>query len=300
MEGKIPGVRYGQVVNNEDPTGAGRIAVRLIPDDNAKRDNEEIEVSAFPIIPKMFHILPKVGEGVFVFLATLNDGKSQRYYVGPVISQLDKLNYERWFQGGDKFQKGGGRDMDENPNHGDAIGAFPEKDDISILGRRNADIQITEDDVRIKAGVKIVDNANKVVFNTTNPAFIKVKYHEEPLNGGNASTVTLVGDKINLLSHKSNNPSIKEGNAEDGTARTPAQKDLISDKKLNEIINEAYKLPYGEKLVELLSKMIDVFCKHTHDYIAMPPNSFWIEEIENAAKDPLGNKELLSDTVRIN
>ena len=29
MDGKITGVRYGWVVNNADPAGAGRVAVRL-------------------------------------------------------------------------------------------------------------------------------------------------------------------------------------------------------------------------------------------------------------------------------
>ena len=43
MNGKLAGVRYGYVVNNYDPEGAGRVAVRLQPDDNPKK-NGQIEI----------------------------------------------------------------------------------------------------------------------------------------------------------------------------------------------------------------------------------------------------------------
>ena len=298
MNGKIPGVRYGRVVDNEDPTGAGRISVRLYPEDNDKTD-ASIPVTAFPAMPKMLYVRPKKGEGVLVLLSTANDGNSQRYYIGPVISQIHRLYYDKWFEGGDSYQRGAGKDFDVNPYlDEDAHGAYPNGDDIAILGRKNADIHITEDDVRIRAGVKLVSDQSKynIKYNRKDPAYIKVKYHETPLDGDNASTVTLVGDKINLLSNKSSNPSIEEPLRNDEDFR----EELITDKKLNEILQEAYKLPYGEILVDLLKKMIEVFCKHTHDYIALPPNAAFIAEIQEAANEPLYQEKMLSDTVRIN
>jgi hypothetical protein len=298
MIGKIAGVRYGRVVDNVDSTGAGRISVRLYPEDNNKTD-DNLEVTAFPLIPKIIHIRPKIGEGVFVLLATSNDGNSQRYYVGPVVSQIHRMYYEPWFKGGDTYQRGAGKDFDVNPYlDDDAYGAYPGGDDIAIIGRKNADIQITEEDVRIRAGVKLVSDETKykIVFNRKNPAYIKVKYHEKPLDGDNASTVTLVADKVNLLSNKSPMVSIEEND----TGENDFRDDLITDNKLNEILNEAYRLPYGEILVDLLKKMIDVFCKHTHDYAALPPNALFIEEIQNAAQEPLYQEKMLSDTVRIN
>lgn len=294
MNGKIAGVRYARVVDNEDTTGAGRISVRLYPEDNDVSDSQ-LPVTAFPLLPKMMHIRPKKGEGVFVLLATANDGHSQRYYVGPVISQIHRLYYDAWFEGGDSYQRGGGKDMDANPyQNEEATGSYPNGDDIAIVGRKNADIIITEDDVRIRAGVKLVSDETKydVRYNRTNPAFIKVKYHTTPLDNDNASTVTLVADKINLLGNKSTVLDIKE--SEEATG------DLITDDKLNEVLEGAYRLPYGEMLVELLKKMIKIFESHTHNFIKLPPNPVFIEQMENAANEPLYQEKMLSDTVRIN
>ena len=85
MEGKIQTVRFCKVISISDDTDADRIKVRLIPEDNSK-SIDEIDY-AFPLLPKMFHVKPKVGEAVLVLLAVTNDGNSQRYYIGPVVSQ---------------------------------------------------------------------------------------------------------------------------------------------------------------------------------------------------------------------
>lgn len=92
MEGKIPVVRYCKVISITDDTDADRIKVRLSPEDNSK-SIDEIDY-AFPLLPKAFHIKPKVGEGVLILLAITNDGNSQRYYIGPVISQDHRLFLE--------------------------------------------------------------------------------------------------------------------------------------------------------------------------------------------------------------
>lgn len=294
VNGVITGVRYGWVVSNIDPAGAGRVAVRLAPDDNDKKNNE-IEVSAFPLNPKMFYVRPKIGEGVFVLFANNNDGKSQRYYIGPIISQPHRMYFEPFFMGGDRYQKGAIDGFDVNPLLDDeAYGAYQGPDDVAIMGRKNCDILISNDDVRIRAGVKIVDDNDNynVVFNEKDPAYIKLKYHNPPLVGDNHSTATIVADKINLLSNKSTDPDIE----------TTDRDDLITDEELNKVLQDAYSLPYGEKLVALLKKMINVFNSHTHDYICLPPDVAFIDEM-NALKTQYleGVKPpLLSDTVRIN
>ena len=68
MEGKINTVRFCKVISVEDDTDADRIKVRLSPEDNTKTI-DEIDY-AFPLLPKMFHVKPKVGEAVFLLLAT--------------------------------------------------------------------------------------------------------------------------------------------------------------------------------------------------------------------------------------
>ena len=96
MEGKIPVVRFCKVLSINDDTDADRIKVRLSPEDNSKT-LEQIDY-AFPLLPKMFHVKPKVGEAVLILLATTNDGNSQRYYIGPVISQDHKLFNDEYYR----------------------------------------------------------------------------------------------------------------------------------------------------------------------------------------------------------
>ena len=120
----------------------------------------------------------------------------------------------------------------------------------------------------------------------------KLKYHEKPLDGDNHSTATIVADKINLFSNKSTETP-------NGVKFTDV-KDLMTDEDINKTLEETYKLPYGEKLVKLLKTMISIFCAHTHDYIALPPNALFVEEMETAAKEPLDQGKLLSDSIRIN
>lgn len=290
MEGKIQTVRFCKVISISDDTDADRIKVRLSPEDNSK-SIDEIDY-AFPILPKMFHIKPKVGEAVLVLLAVTNDGNSQRYYIGPVVSQDHRLNFDPYFQGADSFLRGAYKKFDVaprmNPDHN---GILPNDNDIVIRGRKNADIQITDDDVRIKAGVKVVDNANayNMMFNIKNPSYAKFKYHNTSLADGSRSTATIVSDKIALLSNNSPNYFY-----------TTDRQDLITDDELNRVIESAYKLPYGEKLVEFLKAFVDAFVKHTHPFQMLPPNPAYSTVLMEKKAQLLDKGEMLSDTVRIN
>lgn len=290
MEGKIQGVRFCKVVSVSDDTDADRIKVRIAPEDNSK--SIEMIDYAFPLLPKAFHIKPKVGEAVLVLLAVNNDGNSQRYYIGPVISQDHKIDFDPYFMGGDSFLRGGFKKFDVAPRMDpEKDGILPNDDDVVIRGRKNADIQITDNDVRIKAGVKVVNESDPYTmsFNIKNPSYHKLKYHYRPLEGNTRSTSTIVADKINLLSNNSPN-----------YFKTTDRKDLITDEELNKVIESAYKLPYGEKLVEFLKTFVDAFINHTHNYPMLPPNPYHTSALLAKKSTMLDNKEMLSDTVRIN
>lgn len=290
MEGKILGVRFCKVVSVSDDTDADRIKVRITPEDNSK--TIEMIDYAFPLLPKAFHVKPKVGEAVLVLLAINNDGNSQRYYIGPVISQDHKMDFDPYFMGGDSFLRGSFKKLDVAPRMDpEKNGILPNDDDIVIRGRKNADIQITDNDVRIKAGVKVVNETNPytMAFNLKNPSYHKLKYHYHPLNGNTHSTSTIVADKINLLSNNSKN-----------YFETTDRKDLITDEELNKVIESAYKLPYGEKLIEFLKTFVDAFINHTHNYSMLPPNPYHTSDLLAKKSIMLDNEEMLSDTVRIN
>ena len=290
MDGKIPVVRFCKVISIDDDTDADRIKVRLSPEDNNKTDTE-LDY-AFPLLPKALHIKPKVGEAVLVVLAITNDGNSQRYYIGPVISQDHRLYNDPYFGGADSFLRGAYKKFDVAPRmDSEQDGTLPNDTDVVLRGRKNADLQITDDDIRAKAGVKVVndDNQYKISFNTRNPSYMKLKYHREPLTGNTHSSAVIVGDKIALLSN--NSPNYYE---------TTDRKDLIKDSELEKVINSAYKLPYGEKLVEFLKVFVNAFMNHTHDFPMLPPNSFYTASLATESAEMLDNGELLSDTVRIN
>lgn len=290
MIGEIPCVRVAPVVSITDESDADRIKVRLYPEDNSKT-LADIDY-AFPLLPKMFHVKPKVGEMVCVLLSTANDGDSQRYYLGPVISQDHRIYKDNFSMGADSFMRGSIKKLDVAPSmNPDYNGLLPNDEDIVIRGRKNADIQITDDDIRIKSGVKVLDEGNiyEMTYNSKNPTYGKFKYHTTPLNDGTQSTATIVGDKIMLLSPTSPN-----------SFNVTDRKDLITDKELEKVIQSAYKLPYGEKLVEFLNIFVNAFMNHTHNFVSLPPNPAFTAELIGKKTILLDNGKLLSDTVRIN
>ena len=290
MDGKIPVVRFCKVLSIDDNADADRIKVRLSPEDNTK-SLDEIDY-AFPLLPKMFHVKPKIGEAVLILLATTNDGNSQRYYIGPVISQDHKMYSDPFFSGGDAFLRGSYKKFDVAPRMiPDNDGILPNDNDIVIRGRKNSDIQITDEEIRIKSGVKLVneDEKYKMAFNTKDPGYIKIKYHLNPLEDNSRSSTSIVSDKIFLLSNTSPN-----------YFNTTDRKDLITDEELNKILNSAYKLPYGELLVEFLTTFVEAFVKHTHDFSMLPPNPAHTATLLSKKTNLLDQKQMLSDTVRIN
>lgn len=258
-----------QVVSVDDIHNSGRIKAFLYPDDNDKTD-EEIPY-AYPLLPKMFNVLPKKGEAVIVFLMASGEAYSNRYYIGPIISQLPQLEYDSYTAYSlsnypDSFIK----PYVDHELVDTAIGAFGDKEDVCIYGRKGTDIILKENDIRIRAGARI-DSDNKVgkSFNMANPAYLKLKYNEFPsvIEEYNAetnelvpiktysSTATLVADEINLISNNGN----KNYNVGDN-------KELVDDENIEKIINQAHVLPYGDVLVKFLKQFLWEFQNHTHTF----------------------------------
>lgn len=295
----IPVVRYCQVLSVDDPTGGYRIKVALKPEDNHKVSSDgRIDVDkldyCLPILPGLFHVKPKVGEGCLVFTAVGNDGNSQRYYIGPVISQPNHLEYDPYFMGGDSLFRGSYLKPEPNPKEKpNTQGAYPNDSDIEVDGRRLAGIQITDNDVRIKAGVKRInhEDSRDITFNSKNPAYVKVKFKEDEDKHNNQSSTTVVSDQINLLGY--NSRFIPEGLTDN--------KELTTDEKIEEIYEKAQRLPYGDELVSLLKLLVNAFLSHKHPYVGLPPvNSDNVANLKKESARLLDQGELLSDVVRIN
>ena len=85
--------RLCEVLSVIDDNDGLRIKVRLYPEDVKYKTIKELPY-CFPILPKHLHINPKVGECVLVFLSTIDHSESNRFFLGPLISQPYTLNFD--------------------------------------------------------------------------------------------------------------------------------------------------------------------------------------------------------------
>lgn len=286
----LTGFRICKVISVDDDSDAGRIRVRLIPEDNKTKDADL--PYAYPLLPKMFHIIPKKGEAVYVDTQNVGDSRSIRRYIGPIISQNNHMLYEPFELKALSTMRG----SRISPEVAESLkpeteGAYPTKEDVALMGRKYADIILTENDVRLRSGVKLVDdkNTSNVEFNSKNPAFLKLRYNPEEQHADNDSynsTAAVVADKVLLL-----------GNVpKDGNIITTDKKELLTDERIKELIEKTHELPYGDKLVEFLDMFIDVFVNHVHPFPIDPPCQ--TDDIVNLENYDLGT--LLSNSIRIN
>lgn len=279
------------VVSISDETDRDRIKVRMFPEDNVYSDDDL--PYAFPLLPKMIHIKPKVGEAVLILLMQADNGHGNRFYIGPIISQPQ-------YMGGDDYGlnsmagfPGAHKEPDVAPStYAETDGAYADDDDIAIYGRKKSDIILKEDDIRIRCGARVKDSSSQadIVFNRRNQAFMQLKHRDSSsqdlLDGVDyQSTATIVADKINLLGNNSKTPF-----------NTYDKKELITDEEMQKIINKAHELPYGDILVEFLNLFRKAFVTHYHPYPGiMPCKSPEVINLESYDTD-----KILSDSVRIN
>ena len=280
------------------------IKVRLEPEDT-KRTDAEIPY-AFPLIPKMLHIKPKLGERVIVIIMGGGVNGGQRYYIGPVISQPQKFFDESIISSSRLLNNGGKNPLPSIDNKGISSGTMPEDGDVALLGRKNSEVILSDDEVKIRAGVRTIDPAGtKVEFNRDSPAFIKLKYHESPLESEGdemrdhtktKSTATIFADKINLIS-----PS---GDGFDSMESGDNAGDLIGDEKMKKLMDAAHRLPYGDVLCDFFSLFLHMYMNHSHPYPGLPPlnadpDSVTFYGAYGTEKEVLENK-LLSKDIKIN
>ena len=290
-------IRFGRVTSVQDIHGGGRIQVRT-PFDGPIENDENLPYY-MPLLPKMFYVVPKVGEMVMVFSMMAGDYTNNNFYIGPLISQEDKLFYEH-SDASLRITEQGYIGWGPNPRlkKGVQPTLFPEITDIAIEGRKDTGIQLKDEEVRIKAGVKVVTKKG-LENNTTSPAFISLKYY--PKNNeekdGFKSTATIVADKINLISPQKNDQATSNIPITENKDTSAMEKDnLISDAAMKELINKAHRVPYGDTLIEFLDLLRTAFAKHVHPFPTMAPCND--ENMKAVATYDL--EGTLSDNVRIN
>jgi hypothetical protein len=274
-----------QVISVHDDTDGDRIKVRLVPEDDRYRDAEL--PYALPLLPKMLHIKPKVGEWVVVLLTNAGEGLSPRHYIGPIISQPQFMEEDSSALNALSMYPGKHKEPNVAPStYADSQGALANDNDIAVYGRTKNDIIMTDDDIRIRSGVRLTEK-DKIIFNGVDPAYIHLKHSNEERGNENdtyRSTATIVADKINLMGNKSKFPfdTNKDG--------------LLNDTEMQKIIETAHQLPYGDILVEFLKIFIRAFVTHVHPYPGLPQCQT-TDYLELTSYDV---NSILSNSVRIN
>lgn len=282
-------IKICQVIDIKDETDGERIKVRLEPEDDKRLDNELPFV--YPLLPKHLHIKPKIGELVLVILAEAGNGYSNRYYIGPIISQPQHMEKENSMLSALSLYPGAFKQPDIAPStNPDSHGSLAKDENIALYGRKKTDIILTDNDVRIRCGNRLKDNNadGGLVFNRTDPAYILLKHNDNKNGAENdeyKSTATIVADKINFIGNYSNYPY-----------RTNDKDELITDSEMQKIIETAHKLPYGDILVDFLKLFVRTFAAHVHPFPGLPP----CKTSDYISTTSYDFNQILSNSVRIN
>jgi hypothetical protein len=291
--------------------------------DNNTPDNSKLP-NCFPLMPKMASPIPKVGETVLLFMYSSEDRYSDRFYIGPIISNLNLLNKQTLTAGSTASLSTGfylpQKDLSKVESVKGVYAEYDSDNTYTLNGRDNADIVFKPSEVLIRGG-KFVQN-NPLEFNQINPAYIQVKNgfnYTDNINNA-ITTITsyygvggpifepatkkisvnnIVADKINLLTYNGS-PNFNLTQRDLLNSTTP----YITDDELNTILSTAHPLVFGDILLEYLKAMRAAFDTHVHNQFgAAPPTDN--KTIGNAVSDfrtlaPKLESVMLSKNVRTN
>lgn len=279
-------LKRAKVVSTADAYDGMRIKVRLYPEDNQTSDDSNLPY-CFPLLPKMIHVQPKVGESVLVILANMEDDQGDRYYIGPVIAQDNNLAFAPHETAAYTLMDGSLINPNSAPSgNPENQGSFPEQEDISLRGRENTDLILKDDEVRLRCGIHKENTSNPLAFNNETISYVQMKkMHNLEYDGHNVSTVAnVVADKINLLTYETiDNFKLTDPNS------------LITDDEMKKVLAQAHKLPYGDILVEFLQMFVRAFLTHTHNFPGNP--TLPTKEVTDVSNYDLN--QILCQSVRI-
>ena len=269
-------IKMGQVEYVDDKTDGLRLKIRIAQDGDEPIENIPY---AFPLLPKTFQSVPKFGEGAFVITTFTGDKTSQRYYIGPIISQpqyQEKCDFNHGRGNATTLLNNGLLEpLERISNNKNTWGSFPQREDVAVVGRGSQDIIMrnnyttSSNELDLRCGARQdsiehdTDLIGKVIYNALDPTYIQLKYKRN-LTTGNLqeanSMVNVVADKINIISNKDENAfNLTDIN------------ELIPEAELDAVMSKLHRLAHGDTLVELLKIIIKAILTHVHPYVAMPP-----------------------------
>lgn len=268
-----------------------RIKVRIPYLDEPEKPVSELPY-VFPLLPKLLNINPKLNEMVLVILQSIGGAYTNRFFIGPVISQPQKMNYDACNYSAQSLLRGNQitKPLPAPSLNPDNEGTLPDRDDIALEGRVNADVVLKPEELRLRCGFKANPYGptdDNLRFNNVDLAYIQMKYNKtkDAEEKDYSSAINIVADRINLLSHDSKT-----------YFNLTDRKELINDEEMKKILEKAHRLPYGDVLIDFLKQFIQVFRNHTHPF-AMAKPVFYTQE-EKVLSTNLD--DFLSNSIRIN
>ena len=272
-------IYYGEVVDIIDQTDGGRIKVK-IPDLDNKTGNGDLPW-CYPMMPKFFHIIPKVGEMVRVFVEDIKYPQRSRYWEGPVISQPQNIKFDSIYSALSTTNMALVNPEAAPSTYPDADGVFPGLEDVAIVGRVNTDIILSTNQVSIRAGKH--ENNNVLKLNVKNPATIDMIFEPTKMNPEDLSfyysNTIIQSDKIAILSH--------EGNPVFKAARlTPEDRERI--------FTDGHPMARADVLVEALKVIRTAIITHLHPYSGVPADkTAIINSLEQINFDAIMQKNIV-------
>jgi|TARA_R110002012_G_scaffold26763_8_gene86721 hypothetical protein len=266
---------YGEVIDDYDPLGTGRVRVRIKQLDKDYSDSEL--PWCFPLMPRFFNVVPQKGEGVRLLMYTIDKNKSDinRSYIGPLIGQDQQLHFQdKRTALGTQSDVGGTNALKSTDYINSAKGVYASPYDVAIQGRDNADIILTSAKIDLRAG-KFVPG-NPVELNRDNPARIQLIHVNDK-----ESVATILANTINLVSYTGQNNgegtsfNKLQNNGLDSSGSS-LQKYLGGNRQLTQdglpIGGELHPLVYGDRLIEFCKLVQKFVSNHTHPYGQMVPD----------------------------
>lgn len=242
----IKNIYWAEVTSNVDATDGGLIKARILGIDPSKVPNENLP-EAFPLLPKFFHVIPRVGELVRIFIPDVNFPNTGRLWIGSIISQPHKIGFDEKIKAlsttHEKLTT-----PDKAPSKiTEATGIYPKLDEIAIMGRNNTDIVLSDRNIEIRVGKHEFNDNLKL--NKLNPASIKLSFDQKTGSTPTISTNIVMADRIGLITHS-------------GIPKFKAYGFDADDR--DNVFKLGHPIPRGDVLVRALSIIIEAILNHSH------------------------------------
>lgn len=250
---------FGVVVDNNDPNDSGMLYVR-IPELDKYVDKSLIKT--YPLLSKVNnYTIPTIGEAVIVFLIDPDKPYTNRFWVGPIISQFQKMEQDPYQTALNLTDQPNNTPLEPISSIPTAKGLYPskyERDVVYSLGRNNTDIKHEKNKITIRAGKHLTDKPT--VRNEKNTALTQMYLSED-----NKSSYKLdYADYHLFLSYLSDTLTTQN----------------LTESDYKNVIEKGYSFLKAEPTIELLKLIIKLLLEHTHPYNNVKTSN----EIEDAKK----------------